>query len=306
MENNPAISIPEWNSLITNSAKRLYDSLVAAYGSEYYIAVPYLFTSTNSLYYDMPDGTSNYLNANGTTAQKYYKLSGVDLQYSAAPNGWITLKRFEWIERNKFTLQTNATNYLGQTNLKYCTRGKGLYFNSIPNTGMQIRAWYVPAPTSMQFLVVGAQVAATNTIVLSDVTNITVGMSVFGTGVAANTTIITVTPSTNTLTLSTNTTATIPFNTFAIWSDATTFDGIAGWEEFVIIDSAIKAQIKQENEVQELVEERNLIIENIQAMAEGRDIGQAIHVSDALSLNGYGFGGDGDDGYGGTGFGGGW
>jgi hypothetical protein len=84
------------------------------------------------------------------------------------------------------------------------------------------------------------------------------------------------------------------------WSDATLIEGIAGWEEFVILDAAIKAQGKQENDTSELQLARQAMVERIHAMAEARDAGQAFHVSDALGANGMMY----DDDTGGWGFGG--
>src|SRR5437868_757552 len=85
LENSGAISTPEWNQYLSQSYKELYDLLVAAYGNDYYVAAPYALTITGEQFYDLPSN--------------FYKLLGVDLQYSAAPTGWITLKRFEFIER---------------------------------------------------------------------------------------------------------------------------------------------------------------------------------------------------------------
>ena len=83
------------------------------------------------------------------------------------------------------------------------------------------------------------------------------------------------------------------------WNDSTIINGISGWEEYIVIDSAIKARSKQEEPVDELRIQKAEIIGAIEGMAEGRDAGQAHHVSDALGANGYfGEGGWSDGGYG--------
>jgi hypothetical protein len=50
-----------------------------------------------------------------------------------------------------------------------------------------------------------------------------------------------------------------------------TFDGINGWEEFVIVDAAIKCMVKQELGTQELEKQKKDLIRRIEAMAPNRD-----------------------------------
>jgi hypothetical protein len=50
-----------------------------------------------------------------------------------------------------------------------------------------------------------------------------------------------------------------------------TFDGINGWEEFVIVDAAIKCMVKQELGTQELEKQKRDLIRRIEAMAPNRD-----------------------------------
>jgi hypothetical protein len=135
---------------------------------------------------------------------------------------------------------------------------------------------------------------------MGDVTDLSAGMSVDGpsgsTVIAPNTTIVSVQASPiNQVLLSNATLSASPVQTVAFWIDSTIIDGISGWEQFIVLDAAIKASIKQEENVQELIGERALIIEEIQGMAEGRDMGQAFHVSDVLGMNTYGM----DSGFGG-------
>lgn len=81
MENNNAITTSEWNQYASQSYKELYDLLISAYGNDYYVATQYQFNVTSNQQYPLPNGTPTYRNVNGTTAQKFYKLLGVDLQY---------------------------------------------------------------------------------------------------------------------------------------------------------------------------------------------------------------------------------
>lgn len=69
--------------------------------------------------------------------------------------------------------------------------------------------------------------------------------------------------------------------------DADTFDGINGWEDFVVIDSAIKCIIKQEQDPTPLMAEKQDIVQRIQAMKDGRDEGQPEVMSDVRNAIAY-------------------
>lgn len=275
--------------------------LVGAYGNDYFVSNYYQFTLTGSAqFYALPDGTPSYVDATGAIAAKFYKLIDVDLQYSASPSGWITLKRFEEIERNKYMMPNTYTTVQGYTNLRYRPSGNSIMFNMVPQAGQLARIRYIPAPTNLQYTLPGYAVQGSAVIgSMTDTTGIQAGMNIWSYNqniVPSNTTILSV--STTTMTMSATSLATQNANIFSMWSDATTFDGIAGFEEYLILDSAIKGQIKQEGPTADLVTERDRMRLEIEAMAEGRDAGQAHHVSDVLGINGmFGDGnwGSGDD-----------
>lgn len=294
LENNPFVSIAEWNQYISQSYKELVDLLVAAYGNEYFFATNYAFGITNAQSYSLPDGTPSFQNANGTQAQKFYKLLGVDLQYSSSPSGYVTLRRFEFIERNKYAYPNTAINWNGYSNLRYRIEGNSLFFIPVPMAGQTARIWYIPAPTSLQFLLPVVTAQGGTICSLSDTTGLAAGMNAFGSGIlSSNTTISTL--SSNSVTLSAAALSTNPSSILSFWSDSTTLDGIAGWEESIIIDAAIKALIKQESDFAPLALQKQAMKERIEGMAEGRDAGQAQHVSDVLGANawgGYDGGGD--------------
>ena len=62
--------------------------------------------------------------------------------------------------------------------------------------------------------------------------------------------------------------------------DTDTFDGINGWEEYVIIDAAIKMLLKEESDVTVLNGQKMAITKRIEAMAENRDMGHSFRVGD--------------------------
>jgi len=63
-------------------------------------------------------------------------------------------------------------------------------------------------------------------------------------------------------------------------SDSDSFDGISGWEEYVIVDTVIKAKAKQESDVSVEMAEKQALLLRIQAMGEDRDAGMTATVSD--------------------------
>lgn len=307
-ENNPSISTEAWNQFISQSHKRLYDMLIAAYGNDYYVAAAYQFTltgntTTNVQTYPMPDGSPNFRDVNGNIAKKFYKLLGVDLQYSASNNGWVTLKNYEFIERNKFTNPNTTVNWNGYSNLRYRLQGNNLSIVPIPSQGQLAQAWYAPAPTNLQFRLPGYTVVSSNVIgSISDTTGLAIGMNItsnFTQGIIPSSTTITAVGST-TLTMSNSALSTQNATIFSAWSDATLIDGISGWDQFVIIDAARKAMSKKEFDATDMKQERDAMLQEIEAMAEARDIGQAFHTSDLLGANAWGY----DDENGGWGSGG--
>lgn len=303
LENNAAVSTPMWNQYISQSRKRLYNMLVAAYGNNYNVAPLFQFYLSNSQYYPLPNGQISTL---GTTtfAPALFKLLRVDLQYSASPSGFVTLSRYEEIETNKYAFPNTAVNLLGQTNLKYMLQGSNIKFIPVPMSGQMVQLEYIPKPKDLQFIETCATVGSMS-LSMSDVTDLSVGMFAQGPSgsvVQIGSTITSIQPSpVNQVTLSMPTLSALPIIQVAFWTDAVTVDGITGWDEFVIVDSAIKAQIKQEGPTQELLTQRMDMVNEIEGMAEARDVGQAFHVSDVLALNGdWGSGGFGD-GFGGNG-----
>lgn len=295
LESNNVVSDSEFNQYISQSYKRLYDMLVAAYGNDYYVANLFQFTLTNAIYYPLPNGS---IASNGTTsfAPALYKLIGVDLQYTGSPTGYVTLKRFEEIERNKYAFPNSAINANGYTNLKYRVSGSNIEFLPQPMGGQVVQLKYVPKPTPLQFIPSCGTTASSSVVTMNDTTDLSPGMQIFGVGIQANTTVGTVSASQIIMNgVNASSTVTNPTATISFWTDATTIDGVSGWEEFIIIDSAIKARSKQEEDVTELRNQRNEIVLEIQGMAEGRDVGQAFHTSDVLGAN-----------YGGDDYGGGW
>jgi len=62
--------------------------------------------------------------------------------------------------------------------------------------------------------------------------------------------------------------------------DSDTFDGINGWEEFVIVDSCIKMLTKEESDISTFAAQRADLAQRIDAMKLMRDIGAPARIGD--------------------------
>ncbi len=78
-------------------------------------------------------------------------------------------------------------------------------------------------------------------------------------------------------------------HSFTVWftpapqtlgSDGATLDGVAGWEEYVVVDAAIKCLLKEESDVSALMARKQQLQERIRNMAEARDAGEPHRVRD--------------------------
>lgn len=66
----------------------------------------------------------------------------------------------------------------------------------------------------------------------------------------------------------------------AMSSDSDTMDGVSGWEEYVVVDVAIKALIKQERDIGGVEAQKAQLLHRIEAAATNRDAGSPQTVSD--------------------------
>lgn len=76
----------------------------------------------------------------------------------------------------------------------------------------------------------------------------------------------------------------IPLPT-ALANDSDTLDGFNGYEEYVVIDTAIKMLNKEESDSTLLMAEKAAMKLRIEQMAEGRDAGQPSKIQDITSMS---------------------
>ena len=144
--NSDFVTLPEWNTNINQSMMELYDLLITVF-EDYAVAPPFKFIANgNQFQYPMPNGALQYLNdANQTfTPKAFYKLLGVDLGLNTAANAYVTINKFNFMDRNRFIFPNTASTIYGVFNLQYRLVGNNLEFIPTPCSGQQIRVWYVP------------------------------------------------------------------------------------------------------------------------------------------------------------------
>lgn len=134
--NSQYYTTQEWNSMISQSYKELYDIIVQKFGDDYYVADPYTFlTSQDTQLYPLPS--------------TFYKLLRVDISLNVNdPNAWVTLKEFQFIQGNLYNYPNQYTMY-GVTNLRYRLNGSNLMIVPQPTTGQTLRIWFAPRPNQL-------------------------------------------------------------------------------------------------------------------------------------------------------------
>ena len=145
------VTVDEWNSFARLAMYELYDLLITAY--EDLFADQYVFIQTNGTTqnYPLPDGVTNYLGGNyngvpgsGPPAKALYKLAGMDLGVNTSNNAWVTLLKYNFIERNKYVYPNSTSTIYGVYNMRYRMMGNNVNIIPTPAGNQQIRMWYSP------------------------------------------------------------------------------------------------------------------------------------------------------------------
>lgn len=149
--NSNFVTLPEWNFFINQAMFELYDLLVTTY-EDYFIATPALFSVTgNTFLYPLPDGSTSFTNMSGASfvAAPFLKLVGVDLALNTSANGFVTVNKFNFSDRNRFVYPNSTSTIYGVFNLQYRLMGNNIEFIPTPSAGQQIRLWYIPRLTEL-------------------------------------------------------------------------------------------------------------------------------------------------------------
>lgn len=146
--NSQFITQPEWRTYINQAMFELYDLLVTVY-EDYYLAPPIQFVADGVTYqWPLPNGSNTFLNANNpsqtVTPPPFYKIMGVDLALQNVNNAYVTINKFNFIDRNKFVYPNTSSTIYGVFNLQYRVMGNNIVFIPTPSGGQAIRVWYIP------------------------------------------------------------------------------------------------------------------------------------------------------------------
>jgi hypothetical protein len=126
----------ELNSMISQSYKELWDILAQKFGDDYFVATPYTYTTgSNQQLYPLP--------------KDFKALLGIEVALNPQdPNSWITLRPFEFIQRNLWNYP-NVYTFYGVTNMRYRLNGNNIMIVPITVSGQTMRIWYVPRPNQL-------------------------------------------------------------------------------------------------------------------------------------------------------------
>jgi hypothetical protein len=136
--NSQFVTLTEWNSYINQSMYELYDLLVDAY-EDYFLAPAVTFPIVNNQNtYPLPDGILY------SGAAPFYKMSGMDLALSTGQNAYVTINKFNFIDRNNYVYPNSNSTIYGVFNLQYRVMGSNVQFIPTPAGNQVIRMWYIP------------------------------------------------------------------------------------------------------------------------------------------------------------------
>jgi len=144
--NSNFVTLPEWNSFINLAADELYDLITTVY-EDYQVEGPVFFTTNGSQQsYPLPDGITVFQDKQGNNIvpPPLYKLAGVDLGLNNAPNGFVTIQKYNLIDRNRYVFPNTASTIYGVFGMQYRVIGNTIRFIPTPSSLQPIGLWYVP------------------------------------------------------------------------------------------------------------------------------------------------------------------
>lgn len=151
--NSKFVTTPEWRTYINQAMFELYDLLITVY-EDLYVATPAQFVTDGSTFlYDLPNGVLTFQSgvdqSQTIIAKPFYKLLGVDLGLQTANNGYVTVNKFNFIDRNRFVYPNTASTIYGVFNCQYRMLGSKIEFIPTPTANQKFRIWYIPRLTEL-------------------------------------------------------------------------------------------------------------------------------------------------------------
>ena len=144
--NSEFVTLTEWNFFINQAMYELYDMLITEY-EDYFMAPRARFVTVgNQFIYPLPNGivTFNDINNNPFVPAPFYKLLGVDLALQTSQNSFVTVNKYNLIDRNRFVYPNTASTIYGVFNLQYRMLGNNIEFIPTPSANQQMQLLYIP------------------------------------------------------------------------------------------------------------------------------------------------------------------
>lgn len=141
----------EWNSFIRLAMYELYDLLITSYEDLFSDKFVFINTNGTTQSYPLPNGVSNYFGgsypstiSDGDPSQAMYKLAGMDLGVNTSNNAWVTLRKYNFINRNDYVYPNSTSTIYGVYNMAYRMMGDKLDIIPTPAGNQQLRMRYSP------------------------------------------------------------------------------------------------------------------------------------------------------------------
>lgn len=145
--NSTFVTLSEINSYINLSIYELYDLLIDSY-DDYFKAPNAIFYSTGGRrqLYPMPNGILTFKddNLNDFIPAPAYKLLGLDMGLNVNNNGWVTVDKYDFIDRNRYFYPTPGGTIYGVFNCQYRWLGENLELIPTPTANQPFRVQYIP------------------------------------------------------------------------------------------------------------------------------------------------------------------
>jgi len=124
--NSNFVEDSELTNYINASIAELYDLMVAAYGSDYFL---------DSAAISIVSGTEDY-----ALPADFYKMRGVDVNINN--DNWFSVRPFNFNERNRN--QDVTWGLLTGPSIRYRIMGSNLKFSPVPDGSYNCQIWYIP------------------------------------------------------------------------------------------------------------------------------------------------------------------
>jgi len=261
-ENSQFVNDTELTRYLNNSWGELYSLINENFNEDY-------FTTTSTV--SMVSGTDTY-----DLPSDFYKMRGVDLVVTSTES--VPLKRYNWAQRTRNALTVYARDY------KYRVQKGSIVFSPVPSTTDSVKLYYIPSPKRLLSKDTTAITRGTNTMWTTGshefvVGDLITGQNFLATDYNVDQTVTAI--GANTVTTDLDSSGLSDPTSYG--SIESRFDFYSGWDEYIIIDSAIKIMIKEEADATALLLQKNQIKERIITESQNRDAGEPEVVTDVVS-----------------------